>query len=291
MNRPEKWDSGVTAGSKVRAVAREALSARLDSVVKVLKRAAKKSERRAERVHKLRTSCRRAAAAVEVFRPLLAKKDTKWILRRLKEIRQVAGEVRDLDVILEQTAEHSFLAARLEKERGKVARPLAKLRKELKKKDGWDKRQKRLVRNIKQPKERLGEWGQVRMQEQAKALAALAEKNLADLAAAHEFRIAGKELRYVLEIVGGALPLAAASLHASLGDLQQRIGVVCDQRAAEAMYEDLLKDVKRSQRASLQVALGKARRAKVKSHQRFLQWWTPRRRKTFRILLVQAGLL
>src|SRR5215210_5485540 len=105
MNRPEKWDAGVTAGGKVRAVARVALAARLQRVAKNLKRGAKESPDQADNVHRLRTWCRRCAAAVELFRPLLAKKEAKWFARQLKRVRQAAGDVRDLDVMLEQAVD------------------------------------------------------------------------------------------------------------------------------------------------------------------------------------------
>lgn len=291
MNRPEKWEPGVTAASKVRPLARRALAARLERVAKNLKRAAKESEDQADNIHKLRTWCRRAAAAVELFRPLLPKKEGKWFARQLKKVRQAAGDVRDLDVMLEQVADNPALAEGLAQQRDKALRPLVKLHKRLLKNIQFDKRQRRLLEDLDQPKKRLGEWGMGRAGKQAEALATLGERSLKALEAAHEFRIAGKELRYVLEIIGGALPAAAARLHAMLGDLQQRIGVICDHAAAEKMYQQLLTQVSRFERPPLRAAIAKAKEEKIKTHKAFLRWWSPRRKAGFRGALTRAGLL
>jgi CHAD domain-containing protein len=291
MNRPEKWQPGVTAASKVRGVARQALTLRFGRVAKNLKRAAKQSPNQADHIHRLRTWCRRAAAAVELLRPLLPKKDGKWFAGKLKKVRQAAGDVRDLDVMLEQAADNPPLAAELKKQRDKALRPLGKLHQRLLKSNEFDKRQRRLLRDIDQPKKRLGDWGASRAGKQAAALVALGEKSLQAMEAAHGFRIACKELRYVLEIVGGALPMAAVKVHALLGDLQQRIGIICDHAAAEKMYQTLLTKVSRSRRQPLRSAIATAKKEKTRRHRAFLRWWTARRRKAFRKTLADAGLL
>ena len=291
MNRPEKWQTGVTAASKVRAVARQALTLRFGRVAKNLKRAAKPSPEQADHIHRLRTWCRRAAAAVELFRPLLPKKEGKWFARQLKKVRQASGDVRDLDVMLEQATDNAALAEELKKQREKALKPLAKLHKRLLRSNEFDKRQRRQLQDIDQPKKRLGEWGAKRAGKQAAALAALGEGSLKALEATHEFRIACKELRYVLEIVGGALLVAAVKVYELLGDLQQRIGIICDHAAAEKMYQALIAKVSRSHREPLRTAVATAKKEKARRHRAFLRWWTPRRRKAFHKALADAGLL
>jgi CHAD domain-containing protein len=199
--------------------------------------------------------------------------------------------VRDLDVMLEQAADNPSLAEELKKQRDKALKPLAKLHKRLLKSQEFDKRQRRLLRDIDQPRKRLGEWGAKRAGKQAAALAALGEGSLKALAAAHEFRIACKELRYVLEIIGCGLPNAAVKLYEMLGDLQRLIGVVCDHAAAERMYQALLTKVSPSQRQPLRAAIATARQEKNRRHRVFLRWWRPRTRKAFQQALTHAGLL
>jgi CHAD domain-containing protein len=291
MNRPEKWQTGVTAASKVRGVARQALSLRFGRVAKNLKRAAKQSPEQADHIHRLRTWCRRAAAAVELFRPRLPKKEAKWFARQLKKVRQAAGDVRDLDVMLKQAVNIPSLAEELRKQRDSALKPLTKLHKRPLKSHEYDKRQRKLLKKIDQPKKDLGEWGTKRAGKQASALVLLGDRSLQGLEAAHEFRIAAKELRYVLEIIGAALPIAAVKVYELLGDLQQRIGVICDHAAAEKMYQALLVKVSRSHRKPLRNAIATAKKEKARRHRAFLRWWTPQRRKAFRGELARAGLL
>jgi CHAD domain-containing protein len=65
--------------------------------------AAKKSADDIEYVHQLRVATRRASAAVQIFAELLPKRKSRLINRRLRELRQAAGEARDLDVLGERS--------------------------------------------------------------------------------------------------------------------------------------------------------------------------------------------
>ncbi|MCE9526553.1 MAG: CHAD domain-containing protein [Planctomycetales bacterium] len=291
MNRPEKWLPDVTPQCKIRAVARQALAARLKRVAKTLKRAVKCLHDEADTIHKLRTWSRRSAAAVELFRPLFPKKEGKWFAGKLKKVRRSAGDVRDLDVMLEQAADNPVLAEELRRQRNKARRPLERLYKRLVKSGEFEKRQKRLLKKIDQPRQRLGDWAAKRVGKQAALLVALGSQRLTTPTKSHEFRIAGKELRYVLEIIGAALPAAAVKVDAFLIDLQQRIGIICDQAAAEKMYQQLLTQVSDSERPPLRAAIAQAKKEKSRSHKTFLRWWTPARRIAFRRALIAAGLL
>jgi CHAD domain-containing protein len=291
MSRPEKWLPGVTAASKVRAVARKALAARFVRVARNLKRAVKESPDQADRIHKLRTWCRRSAAAVELFRPLLPKQEGKWFSRQLKKIRRAAGDVRNLDVMLEQTADPGTLAEELVRQRRKALKPLKRLCQQLLRGGKFGKHQRRLLRDILQPKKGLAEWSTRRVGQQAAALVALGERNLRPLEAVHEFRIACKELRYVLEIIGAALPLATVQVYGLLGDLQQRIGVICDHAAAAGMCQELLGKVGRSRQQPFRDAVAAATKEGARRERAFLRWWTAGRKRAFQKALVDAGLL
>lgn len=291
MNRPEKWPPGITSQSKIRVVARLAIAARLRRVGKNLKRAVKESPEQAEPIHKLRTWSRRSAAAVELFRPLLPKKEGKWFARKLKQVRRAAGDVRDLDVMLEQATNNPCLSEELRKQRNRALRPLEKLHKQLVKSGAFERKQRRMLKKIDQPKLRLGEWAAKRIGKQATTLVALGSRKLTTAAAAHEFRIAGKELRYVLEIIGHALPSAAVKVDALLNNLQQRIGIICDHAAAERMFQLLQTQVGHTERPPMLSAIYRAKKEKTRAHKAFLRWWTPSRRIAFRRALIAAGLL
>lgn len=291
MNRPEKWLTGVTPQSKVRAVAQLAVAARLKRVAKNLKRAVQGVDDQQNAIHKLRTWSRRSAAAVQIFWPLLPKQERKWFARKLKKIRQTAGDVRDLDVMLEQVAGNAYLFEELQKQRAMALRPLKRLHKQLHKSGQFEQRQRRLLQRMDQPKQRLGDWAADRVGKQAAELVALGSRSLTASAAAHEFRIAGKELRYVLEIMGHALPTAAVKVDSLLCELQERIGTICDHAAAEKMYRRLLAQVRSPERRPLLAAIARAKKEKTRTHKAFLRWWSPSRRIAFRRALVAAGLL
>lgn len=291
MSLPNKWLPEVTSQCKIRAVARLAIAARLKRVAKNLKRAVQGIDHQQVAIHKLRTWSRRSAAAVQIFWPLLPKKERKWLARKLKKIRRTAGDVRDLDVMLAQVAGNTTLTRELRRQRTKALRPLEKLHHRLQKRGDFEQRQRRLLKQMVQPKQRLGVWAAQRVGKQAAVLMALGSRKLTTPAASHEFRIAGKELRYVLEIIGPALPSAAVKVDAILCDLQKRIGIICDHAAAEKMYRQLLTQVRAPERKPLLAEMARAKKEKTRSHKVFLHWWTPARRIAFRRALAAAGLL
>ena len=288
-------------------MARRSLAARLERVSKNLRRAAEANLKQAEDIHRLRTSSRRAAAAVVLFRPLLPKKGARWFEKQLRKIRRVAGDVRDLDVMLAQVAqgkkslskEKSDLLDELTKRRRHAQQPLKGLRKSLEKNNKFASKQETLLQDLKKPDNsmqqdkppRLREWGGCRLAPQISEFLELGNKKLGVVASAHEFRIAGKELRYVIEIVGGAFPAPAARVYALLSELQQKIGVICDHAAAERMYEELASTIAKSDRKYLQAQVAAERKLRVATHKAFLRWWTPRRRKAMAALFAKAGLL
>ena len=307
MAFPERWLTDVTSHSKVRALARRALAARLDRVWRNLRRAAQASLKQVEDIHRLRTSSRRAAAAVELFRPLLPRKGARWFEKQLKKIRRAAGDVRDLDVMLEQISEagsslskeKSDLLDKLAKRRQDAQQPLRKLQRDLGKKHHFARKQERLLNDLEKPvpamdqdrPPRLREWGTCRLIPQARAFLALGKKRLSTIEAAHGFRITAKELRYVIEIVGGALPTAAVRIYALLGELQQKIGVICDHAAAERMYGELMSKSGKSNRKHLRSQIAAEKKQRVATHKVFLRWWTARRRDVLEKAFAKAGLL
>ena len=54
---------------------------------------------RAEAVHRLRISARRATATITAFQPFVPRRQRRWFKKSLRRIRRAAGEARDLDVL------------------------------------------------------------------------------------------------------------------------------------------------------------------------------------------------
>ncbi len=107
-----KWIEA-TAEMSAADVAYEALRLRLGHVERMLPLAAYHYAEDPEHVHRLRVGCRRAAAALSAFRPLIEGK-VKPVRRWLRRLRGAAGPARDVDVLLlELQKESATGAARL----------------------------------------------------------------------------------------------------------------------------------------------------------------------------------
>jgi CHAD domain-containing protein len=185
----------------------------LDGMRKSLPKALENADGKA--VHQTRVATRRVRAAVELMRPLLTDGDCGAMRKVLKKVRKRLGPVRDFDVMLHQLRRltpaklaeaRQWLIERLTEERSARQRDAAK-------------------RSASKVLGKLGKWWGVceEMSAAADAVAfllaqsvheqmdAFAEK--ADRLAArdegirqdpHELRIAGKALRYTLEMAGTA---------------------------------------------------------------------------------------
>jgi CHAD domain-containing protein len=79
-------------------VASRLLRQRLGAVARAIAAVAT-GKPRAEAVHRLRISARRAAAAITAFRSFVPRRQRRWFKKSLRRIRCAAGEARDLDVL------------------------------------------------------------------------------------------------------------------------------------------------------------------------------------------------
>jgi CHAD domain-containing protein len=95
-----KWISELKATTPVADAARHVLTVRLEAVRDYLPLALRQADDDPEHVHQLRVGTRRARAALDIFACCLPPKVYKGARRRLRGIRQVAGEARDWDVFL-----------------------------------------------------------------------------------------------------------------------------------------------------------------------------------------------
>src|SRR5215212_5938250 len=109
-----KWIDGIGPETTVAEAASRSLEPRLAVIAHSLPLAAHLAEHDIEHVHRLRVATRRAAAALKLYRDWLPRKSTRWIKKRLRQIRRAASEARDLDVLIE----------RLQRELGAQAEPI-----------------------------------------------------------------------------------------------------------------------------------------------------------------------
>jgi CHAD domain-containing protein len=295
MPRLEKWLTAVGPDAPVTRAARKALKVRLAAVEHFLKQASQvsgHSEDDAEAVHQLRIWTRRATAALRLFAEVLPRRATKWLKRKLRSIRQTAGEARDCDVLAERlesgdlpclapTAVHLRVRRkRAEKELAKTYKTLVRSRKFRKKSDKLLKKIDTRGASKSSPRPAFGPWCREQLVPLVNELFRQAEGNLSLDARLHELRLAGKRLRYAMELAPAALPAAThRRLYDELSDLQDRLGQVCDQIVAAGQLKEWQDEAREDGvRKELRAAQGEQRKQLAASKQRFLRWWSPKRR-------------
>ncbi len=296
MVRKGKWIEGTSAEQPVSEAARRALEVRLAVVWHCLPLAAKRAAEDIEHVHQLRVASRRAVAAIEIFWDLLPPRRARWLRKRLKEIRRTAGAARDDDVLalrLEQWSQQhpavSLVLKQVRKHRRQSQQPIQKIHRKLAKERfecglsellqriRWrDKRRRREPRFAVVARQRL------------KAILAeftsAAQGDFEDITALHQFRIAGKQLRYAMEVFAAAFPPAfRQDQYPIVEQLQELLGDVNDHATAVTRLQAWLEDAKDADlQGALRKLLAGERRGLERSRRKFLAWWTSARSKSLR---------
>src|SRR5438874_431258 len=236
MPRFEKWLTAATPDAPADSVARIALAERLVAVHHFLDNALGGSNE-AEHIHQLRVWTRRASAAMKLFEPALPGSQTRRMKKLLRKVRRTAGAIRDCDIHLErlrreQPAVPKRIVREITRERRQACHKLKKLRRRLQGNGRMEKLIERLLEKIGWPKRhssRDAPTFSTFCRQQIKPLAAeffkLAEADLSDTNTLHALRIAGKRLRYALELAPAAMPSREhRQLSTSLNKVQDRLG-------------------------------------------------------------------
>lgn len=280
-------------------VAARTIRARLDAVWAELA-AAVADAGDTESVHRLRVATRRTLAAFDAFADLLPPKRTAWFVRRLREVRRVAGDARDLDVLTgrlaaergsavdvrrQAAAARSRLVAMLSRQRDVSREPICDVRQRLVA-AGWEERVvdllARIPSGIRQPS--FADYARDRFGPLADRFFAKADRKLHDDDDVHRLRIAGKKLRYALEIFAAVFPQRErARCQDALEKLQKTLGEFTDHAAAA----DRLRRLSRDGRTGLERdALDDLRRRESKqaaeARRAFVKWWNSERRRQLR---------
>lgn len=286
----DPWLEGVKPGMCMARVGRLHLQARLATIGHWLPLAATRWREEPEYVHQLRVSTRRATAAMRIFGDLLPSKRQTEIRRQLRRIRRAACDARDLDVLI----------GRFERLKGDAPQRLAKrLTRRLRKKRNAAQAPLQTLngtlsddlRNILHPEDLLRplacdtSHGPSSQPFDAVAHACLkdavtsfkkaARADLADIAALHALRLAGKKLRYTIEI---AAPVCDDRLRTTayprLQFLQEFLGTIND----HAQFSERLRiwrseSSSKRMRAALQGMILAEQLALADLHSLFLAWW------------------
>ncbi|GAB4545842.1 MAG: CHAD domain-containing protein [Phycisphaerales bacterium] len=237
-------------------------------------------------VHQLRTNARRLESAVTALRPALRKGESKRLITPVKELRRIAGEARDADVIGKRLAKRlesvqhpqcsaaiGYLLARLGATRDGATDRLAGLA--LKHADHVRTLGDDLASCEKKAERPLGAIASEGLRDAALRFASASEQDLTDLTLLHELRKDGKRLRYTVEVFKPLLPpVLAREVLARLTDFQQRVGVIND-RHVELELITVVGERKDSGPVACGLSLlaEEQSRALEREHAAFVRWW------------------
>jgi CHAD domain-containing protein len=297
-----KWLEGIRPDEPYSRAAGLALSIRLEYVASLLPEAAFAADQDTELVHQLRVASRRAAAALDAFAPCLPPKKSRKLRRRLRSVRQAAGAARDLDVLLhrllkandafDQDARQAGIEL-LWAQRIEVQQPIvlvAKRRSE----EEWSLWISRLVGHIRWrgdgDEPTVYAAGQQRMHQVVREFCKAGEGvgRGSPVDRLHELRIAGKRLRYTIELFACvAEDFLRHTVYLQVEELQERLGAINDHATAERLLREY------AQTADSPGPKGQLNR--LANHEReaiepcvdaFLRWWS-----AGRFSEIQAGAL
>lgn len=241
-----KWINGTAPQTPVADVARLAVKTRLKTVRRLLKNVRRYWDSEIEHVHQLRVASRRAEMAIHVFATYLPKKQVRWTKRRLKQFRRAANVARDVDVLRqryqEKPANRSFPAPEWEA----FLQFLVEQRRAAQVELGAliDRRSRKtfkrhLVRLLddrikcKNDKLTFRQLADQALRPLLDDFFQLALRGSSDIESLHRLRIAGKRIRYVLELVAGAYPASRFKpIYRSFSELQKLFGTVNDHATA-----------------------------------------------------------
>jgi CHAD domain-containing protein len=288
-----KWIDDLRPAMSIAEAARLALRARLEAVRDALPPAVHEAARDPEHVHRLRVSTRRADAALRIFQCTLSGKSFKRARRRLRRIRKAAGAARDWDVFFfdlqsrraeRPAADHASVDFLVGYAFGLRSAAQPELE------DAGRKNRSRLESFIEATvAEVTGGDGGATLIDLARPLlsnllhrlAETASGDLSDFAQLHQVRIAGKRLRYAMEVFGYCFtPEFRESIYPQVEEMQEILGNANDSHVAvERMtaLRDRLRQSSNSEwkrtRPAFDAVLRHHKTRLTQERRRFLAWW------------------
>jgi CHAD domain-containing protein len=289
-----KWIPELTADTPLSKAARHALHVRLDVVQRHLPLAVEQADRDPEHVHQLRVATRRAAAALRIFASCLTSKAFNKTRKRLRRIRRAAGEARDwdvfrFDVLARQesapAAQRPGLHYLLGHASGRRAAAQVGLvgtgTREGRRFDALMAETLDAIRPPDGNDETLGELARPLLAQLLDELEEKAAGDLGDYAHLHQVRIAGKRLRYAMELFAGCFDESfKEGLYPRVEAMQEILGRANDSHVAARRLEEILAQGRAALGAAWKplrpgvAALVRFHRLRLPRERRaFLAWW------------------
>ncbi len=237
----------------VTIIARHAMRLCLSPVVPQLKLAAESPADEVESVHQMRVATRRAQACLTLFGSTLAKGRRQRLARRLKTLRKVAGAARDLDVLLArlgprmQDVPRSPLQAIFEdlrKRRRAARKPIKKAWKQAQRANWaeyFDETVERVRWRSSGPEPIFQNVARRELQPLVDAFLREGDRDVTSSKQLHELRLAGKRLRYAIELLSGAFDSTLRDqIYPVFRSVQQQLGEIIDHEVAREIFEGWL---------------------------------------------------
>jgi len=292
-----KWISDLNPDTPLAEAARHVLFVRLQVVRDYLPRAALEAGKDIEYVHQLRVGTRRADAALRIFADCLPKKCYRKARWRLRTLRRAAGAARDWDVFLADLlsreqgadAEHrgglDFLIGYAVGQRAAAHADLEAVFHE----EGptFETFLVHIIDSLQLPSDQsspaiLVDLARPMLFDRLKELEQAALGDLSDYSQLHQVRIAGKRLRYAMEVFADCFdPEFRDTLYPRIEQLQEILGRANDSHVAAERLIDLRERL-RATCPSAWPRLQPGFEQLLRSHQRrlpqerrrFLKWWS-----------------
>jgi CHAD domain-containing protein len=273
-----KWVENSDPDAPVGPFALQVLRERTALVDESLPLAALQHADDTEHVHQLRVGCRRSMAALRAFEPLFKSKPKK-LKEWLKRFREAAGPARDLDVLLKRfsEAEQDDVAAyaiqRLEEERLAAQSQLVEVAK--KEKQFRKCCDKSIALRKKGNELTIREHGLKAVEAAYYPFAQIANLQDPSPHTLHQLRIAGKRLRYSLEIFHGIFPEdMREEIYPQIEELQEKLGTINDHATAQALYQSWLAEMTADGLAAAVAGrVVSEHESLLRLRSEFLQWW------------------
>jgi CHAD domain-containing protein len=254
-----KWISDLTASTPVADAARRVLTVRLGVVHDYLPLATKHADEDIENVHQLRVATRRAGAALEIFALCLSDKDYKTARKTLRRIRRGAGSARDWDVFLAGLAPSTEKPSRQLPGRDLVIGYA--LARRIVVQDGltdaspnypfdFERFLAETVAAVHKPHgtpqvQTLLDLAQPMLAKLLQVLHDAASGDLTDYDHLHQVRIAGKRLRYAMEVFVDCFePAFKEQLYPAVEQMQEILGDANDSHVASQRLAEVIERLK-----------------------------------------------
>ncbi|HXG08289.1 MAG TPA: CHAD domain-containing protein [Gemmataceae bacterium] len=289
-----KWITDLRPDTLLPDAARRALTVRLEVVRDYLPLALHQPDKDPEHVHQLRVATRRAGAALDIFSVCLPTKVYKTARKRLRRLRRAAGEARDWDVfLLTLTARQrgrrpqpgiDFLMGYALAQRVAAQEHLREANARLP--SSFDRLLAETVAAVHRPRSDSGprtliDLARPLLTRLLKELDQAAARDLENYDNLHQVRIAGKRLRYAMEVFAACFdPPFREELYPAVEEMQEILGRANDSHVAIGRLEALRDQVRavlpgewQRFRGGIDGLLRYHRRRLPRERARFLEWW------------------